>query len=352
MSNGYFSLPRALYEHKAWIGAKLKYRSLFHEIAARAVWKEKEYNANGHTIILKPGQYCSSIRRMVTDFNPQGLRGKAAEDTFSKNDIEGGIQYFLYHGLLRQEIRHDITILTICISGLCDEFDKVNQTVNQTIIRQKSDTKEEREEREEERKEKYKKEKIFSIEEIPEAINQDFQGKAELNRDNLQHNVYNQTILGQSLKTKIKSKTGQDISNKINFREWVSLTQKEHDTLIDNFGSNLASVMLDLLDAYNTSRQEHYKSDYGALKRGGWVHEKALKQINEKPKLKGLSNADYAKECAVKFGTQVTRKGYVLHLGHDYIEFSPNGGNGKVFHLKFQENGFRDQLDLILKKFG
>jgi len=65
---------------------------------------------------------------------------------------------------------------------------------------------------------------------------------------------------------------------KINFRDWVKLTQEEHDSLIQKNGEIIANQMLDALDSYNHSREKHYVSDYGALKKGGWVHKKILSQ--------------------------------------------------------------------------
>lgn len=64
---------------------------------------------------------------------------------------------------------------------------------------------------------------------------------------------------------------------KIAIREWVELSQSEIDKLFHEHGDKLANAMLDILDGYNTSRQRHYTSDYGALKKGNWVHEKAVK---------------------------------------------------------------------------
>lgn len=65
-------------------------------------------------------------------------------------------------------------------------------------------------------------------------------------------------------------------------REWVELSQEESDKFFHEYEKPLADTMLDILDAYNTSRQDHYKSDYGALKKSGWVHKEALRRLQPK----------------------------------------------------------------------
>jgi hypothetical protein len=71
----------------------------------------------------------------------------------------------------------------------------------------------------------------------------------------------------------------------VKIREWVRLTQEQIDTFMAKHPAELANLMLDLLDGYNTSRQKHYPSDYGALKNENWVHKKALEEL-EKSKQK------------------------------------------------------------------
>lgn len=91
---------------------------------------------------------------------------------------------------------------------------------------------------------------------------------------------------------------------------------------------------LNILDAYNTSRQESYKSDYGALKEGGWVHEKAIKQLKENKPDSIQSNADYAKEIYSKYLTRVKE----ISEDRDFyirISFSVHGHvSGKIFSLR------------------
>ena len=88
-----------------------------------------------------------------------------------------------------------------------------------------------------------------------------------------------------------KTKNINTKKEKIKVREWVEITQQEKDALFERHGEKLANEMLDILDANNTKRQEHYKSDYGALKIGGWVYQAALKN-NALKKPANASNVD------------------------------------------------------------
>lgn len=151
-SFGFIKLPRSLLESTAWRGAKLKYRAFFIELMMRVCWKKQEISWNGHVIELGVGQYAKSYREIIKEFNPEGLNGRAKSDTFSKNDIEGSVKFFLKHGLVRQEIRHDLMILTVLLPDIFEQEKPVDQTADKTAIRQRSDTNKEREE-EQERKE-------------------------------------------------------------------------------------------------------------------------------------------------------------------------------------------------------
>lgn len=75
-----------------------------------------------------------------------------------------------------------------------------------------------------------------------------------------------------------KRKGGSSKEGKEQVREWVFLLPEELKALKEKYPPELLDLMLDILDSYNSGRQESYPSDYGALKKNGWVHQKALKQ--------------------------------------------------------------------------
>jgi hypothetical protein len=78
-------------------------------------------------------------------------------------------------------------------------------------------------------------------------------------------------------------------NSKIQFREHVSLTQVEYDSLKEKHGEIFVASMLDILDAYKGSNGKKYKSDFHTMKEGGWVVERTRKEkmqgnnANEKP---------------------------------------------------------------------
>ena len=68
---------------------------------------------------------------------------------------------------------------------------------------------------------------------------------------------------------------------KIKFREFVELSQKEFDSLLSKNGADFLKAMLDILDSYKGSTGTTYKSDYHTLKEGGWVVERAKKDLQK-----------------------------------------------------------------------
>jgi hypothetical protein len=71
---------------------------------------------------------------------------------------------------------------------------------------------------------------------------------------------------------------------KVGVRDCVFLSKEELaklEALYQN-KSGLLELMLDLLDSYKDSKGKKYKSDYGVLKRNGWVHKRAVEQLGDK----------------------------------------------------------------------
>lgn len=62
------------------------------------------------------------------------------------------------------------------------------------------------------------------------------------------------------------------------FREFVSLTQKQYENLLTENTEPVLVKMLDILNSYKGSSGKKYKSDYHTMKKGGWVHQKAIEQ--------------------------------------------------------------------------
>lgn len=71
------------------------------------------------------------------------------------------------------------------------------------------------------------------------------------------------------------------VPSKIKFREFVELTQQEHDSLLAKNGAEFLSLMLDTLDAYKGSSGKKYDSDFHTMKQGGWVVNRVKKDLQE-----------------------------------------------------------------------
>jgi len=234
----FIKLTRHIHKTLVWEKAKLKYRAFLIELIFRVRWQEYEDKDFG--IVLKPGEYLAkSYRKIVEDFNPIDLRGKAVEDSFSKNDVEGAVKYFLINRFLRQEIRQGLLVLTLCESSIYEENFSSNQTDNQTEIRQKSDS-------------------------SSGKKNADIQYSKKVRKEE------------EKIDKKEKSKTQIE---KIAVREFVFLTPAEHEVLLAEHGLAKVSQMLDLLDSYKGTSGKTYKSDYHTMKPGGWVFKEISKPV-------------------------------------------------------------------------
>lgn len=69
------------------------------------------------------------------------------------------------------------------------------------------------------------------------------------------------------------------LPEKKNFREFVTLTQTEYDTLLAKHGQSFLEKMLDALDSFKGSSGKVYKSDYHTMKDGGWVVQRVNTEI-------------------------------------------------------------------------
>ena len=214
--SGFVQIPRSLYEHPTVIAAPLaQFKALMYLIEG-ACFAPCQQDDHGKLIDLKPAQI------MITQ------RGFATWIKVKENDVRRAIERFSKVKILMQEVTHKKTIITITHQDTYERFLSYSDARSDAKVTQ------------ERRKSDAEKEKIENIE--------------------------------KERKTKKINKE----ENKTRIREWVLLSQEEIDKIFHLHGDKLANQMLDILDANNTKRQEHYKSDYGALKMGGWVYQAAL----------------------------------------------------------------------------
>lgn len=98
-----------------------------------------------------------------------------------------------------------------------------------------------------------------------------YQGSAtDSNKETNRQPTNNQQTANKQLTTNkneknLKNDKKKDIIRKINFAEFVSLTQEEYDKLLNEHGEERVKRMIEILDNYKGSAGKKYKSDYRAI---------------------------------------------------------------------------------------
>lgn len=88
-----------------------------------------------------------------------------------------------------------------------------------------------------------------------------------------------------------KERKGKEIKgNKIYYRENISLSEKEHTTLVSEFGTGDVNKFYDYLSAYKIEKSYKTKSDYLTIKR--WVVDAANKQNKTTSQQNGYSTSN------------------------------------------------------------
>lgn len=134
MTEGYIKYPRKLNECRSWKALPYTYRHVFLTIMSHASHCEDTFDDNGVIIPLLPGQFVTTIRRLVELCN---------EPDIDKSLIERALARFEKVGFSRQEVRHIKTIITITEPEFCEALKKKIETTFETKSRQDRDTKEE-----------------------------------------------------------------------------------------------------------------------------------------------------------------------------------------------------------------
>ncbi len=178
---------------------------------------------------------------------------------------------------------------------------------------------------------------IFDIN-IMESINQ----KPNQNSINSGSNPNKQEVKNFN---KFKKKDIEDTPpEKIKFCEFVSLSQEEYNKLQEKHGLKTLDEMLNILNSYKGSSGKIYKSDYHTLSEGGWVLG-ALKR-SQTPITTKASNHD---QIVQHFKHGEFYNNAECHINEESISFTRGM---KHEQLKFKENGFFDQFENMLRKFG
>lgn len=150
------------------------------------------------------------------------------------------------------------------------------------------------------------------------------------------------------------SKKKQD---KVNFREKVTLTQKEYDTLLEKNGKEFLNKMLDKLNAYKCSNGKTYESDYATMHDGGWVKKEIQKEIpNSKNEVSDLikKRHEYCEGLERMFNSLDHNKknGRSISVNYKHIEFCPGGNSATSVFVEYSDPNFKERINHEARKFG
>lgn len=98
----------------------------------------------------------------------------------------------------------------------------------------------------------------------------------------------------QELPAKLIAKKEKSDPLKSAFRQFVTLTQEEHDKLLAIHGKETFDAMLDELNSWKGRTGKTYKSDYMAMDAGSWVVKKIYNEKNTK--LENLNKMAYQRK--------------------------------------------------------
>lgn len=71
-------------------------------------------------------------------------------------------------------------------------------------------------------------------------------------------------------------KSPKDEPPKVKYADYVSMTEKEHEKLVELFGNEITARMIEILDNYKGSKGKTYKNDYRAIL--SWVVDKVKEE--------------------------------------------------------------------------
>ena len=133
---GHLRIPRSLHENPLYFDAHPIYQAILHRFFYLASYRIQEHNINGKIIILKPGQFCWSLRNLQKECGAK----------ISVAFLRGAIRYFERVGFLTQTLTHKKTLITLSESILYEAKTKQPNTTSNTELTQSSHTNKEEEE--------------------------------------------------------------------------------------------------------------------------------------------------------------------------------------------------------------
>jgi len=125
--SGYFISCRDVIRHPSVISAPVAYRWVLLTIMDRASFEVQEKDDHGIIISLEVGQLLCTIRQLAEWAN------------VDKNEAERAVSRFLKVGILRQEVRHTKTLLTLTFPITYKQMKHLSETRSETKVRQDRD---------------------------------------------------------------------------------------------------------------------------------------------------------------------------------------------------------------------
>lgn len=136
----FIKIPRSLFNDPRWKGMREKYKKVFFTLLFHASFTKKTYAIGPNLITINPGQFCTSIRNLMELCNDEV---KYQEDKVDKNIVERSVSLFTKFGLVRHEVIHGKSVITITQRELYDHFQNQCDTASETKVRLNRDTNEE-----------------------------------------------------------------------------------------------------------------------------------------------------------------------------------------------------------------
>lgn len=122
-------IPRSLLDDPIWEELTPIQQHVFNVILKNVCYFPRKFDDSGVLIDLEPGQMCVSIRRIQ----------ELCHASISKNDVERSIKKLILCQIVRQEVRHRKSIITIAHSDTYELIINAGETRSETNLRRSRD---------------------------------------------------------------------------------------------------------------------------------------------------------------------------------------------------------------------
>lgn len=139
-NSGYFIIPRVVTSDPRYQGARLKYQKVLLALFENAAFSPTTHAIGTEIIQIQIGQFCVSERRLVEICN-EGVKFK--EDLVDKNIVHRAVHFWSKCQIVRQEVIHDKTLLTITVPEFYERTKKRSEPGSEPKVNQNRTTKEE-----------------------------------------------------------------------------------------------------------------------------------------------------------------------------------------------------------------